>query len=154
MDIRHFKDVFSVDEAADLLSRLDLNDPSKSVVNNNDSITAMLEHFIRSQSETTSQLIQFVGNQVTGTISQTNNLTEESTINILVRKLSGSAQILIDDYISQQNKTDLKLKMIVGHLERKFLMVSSPYLADSRLHEIKIGELSYSQFTRTDHPIG
>ena len=48
-------------------------------------------------------------------------------------------------YISQQNKTDLKLKMIVGHLERKFLMVSSSYLADSRLHEIKIGELSYSQ---------
>ena len=65
MDIRHFKDVYGVDEAAGLLSRLDLNDPSKSVVSNNDSITAMLEHFIRAQSETTSQLIQFVGNQVT-----------------------------------------------------------------------------------------
>ena len=65
MDIRHFRDVYGVDEAADLLSRLDLNDPSKSVVNNNDSITAMLQHFIRSQSETTSQLIQFVGTQIT-----------------------------------------------------------------------------------------
>ena len=65
MDIRHFRDVYGVDEATDLLSRLDLNDPSKSVVNNNDSITAMLQHFIRSQSETTSQLIQFVGTQVT-----------------------------------------------------------------------------------------
>ena len=64
MDIRHFRDVY-VDEAADLLSKLDLNDPNKSVVNNNDSITAMLENFIKSQSETTSQLIQFVGNQVT-----------------------------------------------------------------------------------------
>ena len=244
MDIRHFRDVYGVDETTDLLSRLDLNDPSKSVVNNNDSITAMLQHFIRSQSETTSQLIQFVGTQVTEnrqvdgdeltptqqqqllsdiankqnlmsrqleknlrdhlsvqlglkpdvdqplvnehpgtfgteakisdsslrlitpfsgddaanceneltiflreiyTISQTNNLTEETTINILVRKLSGSAMILIDDYISQLNKNDLKLNMIVRHLERKFLMVASPYLADSRLHEIKIGEMSYSQ---------
>ena len=243
MDIRHFRDVY-VDEAADLLSKLDLNDPNKSVVNNNDSITAMLENFIKSQSETTSQLIQFVGNQVTEnrqvdgdeltpahqkkilselaskqnlmcrqleknlhnhlnvqlglkpdadqhlvneypgerfgteakisdsslrlinpfsgdeinseadlttflreiyTVSQTNNLTEETTINILVRKLSAMAQILIDDYISQQDKINLKLKMIVGHLERKFLMVSSPYLADSRLHEIKIGDYTYSQ---------
>ena len=65
MDIRHFRDVYGVDETTDLLSRLDLNDPGKSVVNNNDSITAMLQHFIRSQSETTSQLIQFVGTQVT-----------------------------------------------------------------------------------------
>ena len=244
MDIRHFRDIYGVDEATNLLSRLDLNDPSKSVVNNNDNITAMLQHFIRSQSETTSQLIQFVGTQVTEnrqvdgndltpaqqhqllseiankqnlmsrqieknlsdqlsvqmglrpdvdqtlvnehpgtfgteakisdsslrlitpfsgddaanceneltiflreiyTISQTNNLTEETTINILVRKLSGSAMILIDDYISQQDKTDLKLNRIVGHLERKFLMVSSPYLADSKLHEIKIGNMSYSQ---------
>ena len=64
MDIKHFRDVY-VDEATDLLSKLDLNDPNKSVVNNNDSITAMLENFIKSQSETTSQLIQFVGNQVT-----------------------------------------------------------------------------------------
>ena len=65
MDIRHFRDIYGVDEATNLLSRLDLNDPSKSVVNNNDNITAMLQHFIRSQSETTSQLIQFVGTQVT-----------------------------------------------------------------------------------------
>ena len=78
-------------------------------------------------------------------MSQTDNLTEAMTINILVWKLSGTAQILVDDYISQQDKNTLKLKMVVGHFERKFLMVSSPYLADSRLHEIKIGDLSYSQ---------
>ena len=84
MDIRHFKDVYGVDEAADLLSRLDLNDPSKSVVSNNDSITAMLEHFIRSQSETTSQLIQFVGNQVTENRQvDGNDLTPAQQQNIL-----------------------------------------------------------------------
>ena len=64
MDIKDFRDVY-VDEATDLLSKLDLNDPSKSVVKNNDSITAMLENFIKAQSATTSSLIQFVGNQVT-----------------------------------------------------------------------------------------
>ena len=78
-------------------------------------------------------------------VSQTNNLTEAMTINILVRKLTGTAQILIDDFISQQDKNALKLKQVVAHLERKFLMVSSPYLADIRLHEIKIQDLTFSQ---------
>ena len=243
MDIRDFRDIY-VDEAADLLEKLDLNDPNKSVVKTHDSLTAMLEHFIKTQSATTSSLIDFVGNQCTEnreingteltpnqqkqvlselaskqnlmcrqleknlndhlnvqlgkkvdieqhlvnefpadtfgaevkisdsslrlitpfsgdetnseadlntflreiyTVSQTNNLTENMTINILVRKLTGTAQILIDDFISQQDKQNLKLKQVVAHLERKFLMVSSPYVADSRLHDIKIQDLSYSQ---------
>merc|ERR1712208_161558 len=77
--------------------------------------------------------------------SQTNNLTKNMTINILVRKLTGTAQILIDDFIAQQDEQNLKLKQVVAHLERKFLMVSSPYVADSRLHDIKIQDLNYSQ---------
>ena len=64
MDIRDFRDIY-VDEAADLLGKLDLNDPEKSVVKTHDSLTAMLEHFIKSQSATTSSLINFVGNQCT-----------------------------------------------------------------------------------------
>ena len=219
MDIRDFRDIY-VDEAADLLGKLDLNDPEKSVVKTHDSLTAMLEHFIKSQSATTSSLINFVGNQCTEnrqingaeltpnqqkqvlselaskqnlmcrqleknlhdhlnvqlgkkvdteqhlvnefpgdsfgaevkisdsslrlitpfsgdevnneadltrffreiyTVSQTNNLTESMTINILVRKLTGTAQILIDDFISQQDKNMLKLKQVVAHLERKFI---------------------------------
>ena len=64
MDIRDFRDIY-VDEAADLLQKLDLNDPEKSVVKTHDSLTAMLEHFIKTQSATTSSLIDFVGNQCT-----------------------------------------------------------------------------------------
>ena len=45
-----------MDEAADLLGKLDLNDPEKSVVKTHDSVTAMLEHFIKAQSATTSSL--------------------------------------------------------------------------------------------------
>ena len=202
-----------------MLGKLDLSDPEKSVVKTHDSVTAMLEHFIKAQSATTSSLIEFVGNQCTKnrridgndltadqqkqvfselaskqnlmcrqleknlhdhlnvqlgkkadtdqhlvnefpgdsfgteakisdsslrlitpfsgdetnseadlntflreiyTVSQTNNLTESMTIHILVRKLTETAQILIDDYISQQDKNTLKLKMVVAHLERKF----------------------------------
>ena len=58
MDIRDFRDVY-VDEATDLLGKLDLNDPGKSVVKTNDSVTAMLENFIKAQSATTSSLIEF-----------------------------------------------------------------------------------------------
>ena len=64
MDIQDFRDIY-VDEAADLLQKLDLNDPEKSVVKTHDSLTAMLEHFIKTQSATTSSLIDFVGNQCT-----------------------------------------------------------------------------------------
>ena len=48
MDIRDFRDIY-VDEAADLLEKLDLNDPEKSVVKTHDSLTAMLEHFTKAQ---------------------------------------------------------------------------------------------------------
>ena len=59
--------------------------------------------------------------------------------------MTGTAQILVDDFIAQQDKQNMKLKQVVAHLERKFLMVSSPYVADSRLHDIKIMDLNYSQ---------
>ena len=36
------------------------------------------------------------------TLSQTSNLSEAATVNVLVRKLAGSAQVLVDDYISSQ----------------------------------------------------
>ena len=232
MDIQDFRDIY-VDQATDLLQKLDLNDPEKSVIKTQDSLTAMLENFIKTQSATTSSLINFVGNQCTENqhkevlselasrqnlmcrqlekglndhlniqlgkkvesdqhlvnefpsevfgqevkisdsslklittfsgdeqnseadlttflreiynVSQTNSLNESTTINILVRKLTGTAQILVDDFIAQNDRQTLRLKQVVAHLERKFLMVSSPYVADSRLHEIKIMDLSYSQ---------
>ena len=64
MHLRDYKDIYA-NEVTDLLEKLDLNDPEKSVVKTHDSLTAMLEHFIRAQSATTSSLIDFVGNQCT-----------------------------------------------------------------------------------------
>merc|ERR1712105_483455 len=65
-------------------------------------------------------------------VSQTNNLNESTTINILVRKLTGTAQILVDDFIAQNDRQNMRLKQVVAHLERKFLMVSG-YLWLSRV---------------------
>ena len=80
------------------------------------------------------------------TLSQTSDLTESATVNVIMRKLSGSAQILLDDYmILQGGPTHVSLKQIVGHLEKKFVVLYSPLHADAQLHNLTQGELSYSQ---------
>ena len=61
------------------------------------------------------------------TLSQTSNLTEAATVSVVIRKIGGSAQILLDDYVqSQGGPQSIKLKQIVGHLERKFIVQLSP----------------------------
>ena len=80
------------------------------------------------------------------TLSQTSNLSEAATVNVLVRKLAGSAQVLVDDYISSQGgPARVTLLQLVSHIERKFVLLYSPLHADATLHDIKIGEMSYSQ---------
>ena len=80
------------------------------------------------------------------TLSQTSNLSEAATINVLVRKLAGSAQVLVDDFISSQGgPANVKLHQVVSHIERKFVVLYSPLHADATLHDIKIEEMSYSQ---------
>ena len=220
--VKEYQEIYAenVDGVTNLLSKLDLNDPSKSVFEKPESLSLMLEQFIRAQSATTSSLIKFVGGQCTenkningedmtpaqqrnllidlanrsnlmsrqleknlhthlniqlgkeaeidthlinelpmgdtfGTeqkisdsslrlivpfsgddtnneanlttflreiysVSQTNNLNEQTTINVLIRKLCGSAQILIDNFVSQRDPQNLKLQEVVAHLEKKF----------------------------------
>ena len=80
------------------------------------------------------------------TLSQTSNLSEVATVNVLVRKLAGSAQVLVDDFISTQGgPANVTLHRIVSHIERKFVLLYSPLHADQTLHDIKIAEMSYSQ---------
>ena len=80
------------------------------------------------------------------TLAQTSNLTEAATVSVIIRKIAGSAQILLDDFVVQQGgPTKLNLKQVVGHLERKFIIQSSPLHADAKLHNLTQDGLSYSQ---------
>ena len=80
------------------------------------------------------------------TLSQTSNLTEAATVSVVIRKIGGSAQILLDDYVhSQGGPQSIKLKQIVGHLERKFIVQLSPLHSDAKLHNLSQGHLTYSQ---------
>ena len=68
------------------------------------------------------------------TLSQTSNLTEAATVSVVIRKIGGSAQILLDDYVqSQGGPQSIKLKQIVGHLERKFIVQLSPLHSDAKV---------------------
>ena len=65
--VKEYQEIYAenVDGVTNLLSKLDLNDPSKSVFEKPESLSLMLEQFIRAQSATTSSLIKFVGGQCT-----------------------------------------------------------------------------------------
>ena len=80
------------------------------------------------------------------TLAQTSNLTEASTISVIIRKVSGSAQVLLDDYVNKKKgHNNLSLIQVVSLLERKFIMQISPLHSDAQLHTLSIGELTYSQ---------
>ena len=79
-------------------------------------------------------------------LSQTNNLTENAAISVIIRKVAGSAQILLDDFVARQGgPTAVTLRQLVGHLEKKFIVRSSPLHADAQLHTLQQGKQTYSQ---------
>ena len=59
--VKEYQEIYAenIDGVTNLLSKLDLNDPSKSVFEKPESLSLMLEQFIRAQSATTSSLIKF-----------------------------------------------------------------------------------------------
>ena len=64
----------------------------------------------------------------------------------MIRKIAGSAKILLDNFVIQKGgPTKLNLKQVVGHLERKFIIQSSPLHADAKLHNLTQDGLTYSQ---------
>ena len=83
-------------------------------------------------------------------LAQTSNLNEQTVISVILRKLSGSATILIDEYVKQNGGIkNVKLSQIVSHLERKFLTTFSPLNAAAQLHSLQQQGMTYSQLQAT-----
>ena len=79
-------------------------------------------------------------------LSGTSNLTEMATISVIIRKVAGSAQILLDDFIAKKGgHANVTIAQVVAHLEKKFIVQLSPLHSDAQLHAMQINDLSYSQ---------
>ena len=53
---------------------------------------------------------------------------------------------MLENFVIQQGgPTKLNLKQVVGHLERKFIIQSSPLHADAKLHNLTQDGVTYSQ---------
>ena len=77
---------------------------------------------------------------------QTNNLTEKASISVILRKLTGSAQVLIDTFIEKAGGIDeVTFRQLVSHLEKKFVIRSSPLHAENELHQLSKQNLSFTQ---------
>ena len=79
-------------------------------------------------------------------LSATSNLTEHASISVIIRKVSGSAQILLDDYILKKGgHNNVTMAQVVALLEKKFIVMLSPLHSDAQLHNLQINDMSYSQ---------
>ena len=77
---------------------------------------------------------------------QTNNLSEKAANSVIIRKVSGSAQILIDSFVEKMGGVDeVTFRNLIFHLEKKFVIQSSPLHADAQLHSLQKGNLTYTQ---------
>ena len=96
-------------------------------------------------------------------MAKTSNLSEQTTIALILRKLSGSAHELVQQFVAASGGPEhLQVRTIVHFLEKKFLIHCSPLSAETKLHGLKQGSLTYSQLqaqvqklarlaTRLDH---
>ena len=77
----------------------------------------------------------------------TGNLSAKASQNLLFRKLSGTALVLLKDYMLVQNPVseEEKLKIMIHFLETRFLKSAQPILAMAKLRQIEKGNLSYAQ---------
>ena len=79
-------------------------------------------------------------------LANTATLTEQATISIILRKLSGSAHELAEQFvITCGGQEEIQVKQLVNFLEKKFLIHCSPLAAETKLHELKQGSMTYSQ---------
>ena len=80
------------------------------------------------------------------TLAQTADLTEQVAIAVLIRKLSGTAHTLVEQFVISKGGSDkLTLAQLVAHLEKKFLQHCSALSADQQLYNLTQGRLTYSQ---------
>lgn len=79
-------------------------------------------------------------------LAHTANLTEQTTLAVILRKLVGSAHELIDQFVTASGGADkLQVQNVVHQLEKKFLVHCSPISAEAQLHALKQGTMTYSQ---------
>ena len=79
---------------------------------------------------------------------KTSGLTEEATVNVILRKLNGSAFILADRFV-QDTKTEVTVPQLVKLLESKFMISCSPLAAESQLHNLRQSGRTYAQLMAT-----
>ena len=76
-------------------------------------------------------------------LAKTSDLTEKTAVNVLFRKLTGSAYILTDQFL--QNEKNASIAQVIRLLENKFLAHCSPLAAESALHGLQIGSMTFVQ---------
>ena len=105
----------------------------------------MLSNFSGDNTETAEEDLTVFLREVFSLI-QTNNLTEKASNSVILRKLIGSAQILIDTFIEKNGGIDqVTFRQLVAHLEKKFVVRSSPLHAENLLHSLSKQNLSFTQ---------
>ena len=113
-----------------------------------DSGLRLLSEFTGDSSSNEQNLNQFLRDIYA--LAKTGNLTQQAAIAVILRKLAGSAHILIDDFVVQQGGiSKVTMTQVIGQLERKFLISCSPLHADTQLHGLQQNTLTYSQLQAT-----
>ena len=110
----------------------------------NDTSLKLINTFTGDSSQNETELIEFL--RAIFTLAQTSNLSEGTAINILLRKLGGTAHILIEQHVADHGGVEkMCMQKLVAQLEIKFMSHCSVLSADQQLHNIKIGSSTYSQ---------
>ena len=76
---------------------------------------------------------------------KTSDLSEQTTLKVILRKLTGSAFILEDKHVQDTTVDIQSVGQMVKLLENKFLASCSPLAAESQLHTLRQGGLTYAQ---------
>ena len=107
-----------------------------------DSSIKMISEFSGDSSDNEQELSLFLRGIFA--LSKTSDLSEKTAVNVLFRKLTGSAYILTDQFMENAGP-DIKMAQIIRLLESKFLAHCSPLSAESALHGLSQGSLTYVQ---------
>ena len=99
-----------------------------------------------SSQEATEQALDMFLERFVATVL-TSNLSATASQALLYRKLSGTALVLLKDYMKIQSPRDEgeKLRIMIYALEQRFLISANPTLASARLRKIQKGNLTYAQ---------
>ena len=110
----------------------------------NDTSLKMIQAFSGDSTDNENELVEFLRSIFT--LAQTSSLAENTAINVLLRKLNGTAHILMSQFISENGGPEtLTMEKIVSQLETKFLQHCSALSADQQLYNLRIGSNTYSQ---------